>query len=183
MVQTASSLLTPWSSFYIMTGSSAAALTGLMFVVITLITGVERARSRDGISMFSTPTVVHFGAALFISMTLSAPWRSLGQPATLLGLTGLFGLVYILRILYRSRRLPETAYTPDLEDWSFYTIFPLIAYGAVLAGAIALPVVPTGALFALAASVTLMIFIGIHNAWDIVTYLVTQVFKEPPSSS
>jgi len=42
-------LLGSWSSFYVMTGSAAAALTGLMFVVISLTMGRVRPNNRDGI--------------------------------------------------------------------------------------------------------------------------------------
>jgi len=181
MTETASSVLGPWSSFYIMTGSAAAALTGLMFVVITLVTGAERlSRSQDGISTFSTPTVVHFSAALLVSVILSAPWRTLVPPAWLLGLVGLYGIVYILRVVSRARRLTGT-YNPDLEDWASYTILPFVAYGAILAGAIMLSRIPIDALFALAGGVALLIFIGIHNAWDIVTFIVIRGPSEPPS--
>ena len=182
MVETAPSVLAPWSSFYIITGSSAAALTGLMFVVITLVTGVERARrSRDGISTFSTPTVAHFCAALLVSLILSAPWRSLVHPATLLGLTGLSGVVYVLGVMYRTRRV--TAYRADLEDWVWYSILPFVTYGAILAGAIMLVAIPAKAPFALAGGVALLIFIGIRNAWDVVTFLALGGPHEPPSSS
>ncbi len=62
-------LFTAWSNFYIITGSSAAALTGLMFVVISLATGSRFVRqagdSNAGFATFSTPTVVHFCAAFF----------------------------------------------------------------------------------------------------------------------
>jgi hypothetical protein len=183
MAETASSYLTPWQSFYVMAGSSAAALTGLMFVVTTLVAGTERMRSsRDGISTYSTPTVVHFCAALLISAILSAPWRSLLQPAVLLGLGGLYGVVHVLAVIYRASRL--TAYTPDLEDWVWYTILPFVCYAAILGGAITLPAMPLDALFALAGAALLLIFIGIHNAWDIVTYIViADRNDEPPSSS
>ncbi|MBV8117920.1 MAG: hypothetical protein JOZ01_08060, partial [Candidatus Eremiobacteraeota bacterium] len=78
MAENASALLVPWGSFYVMTGSSAAALTGLMFVVITLVMGTQRlTQSRDGVSTFSTPTVVHFCSALFVSALLAAPWHAL----------------------------------------------------------------------------------------------------------
>jgi hypothetical protein len=181
MAESTSSILAAWSSFYVMTGSSSAALTGLMFVVITLVTGVERLRrAKDGISTFSTPTVVHFCAALFASAILSAPWRSLFFPAALLGLAGLYGIVYVLRVMYRAKRM--TVYSPDLEDWAWYSVLPLVAYGVILTGAIMLPTLPIDALFVLAAGVTLLIFTGIRNAWDIVTYIVTELL-DPPSSS
>jgi hypothetical protein len=182
MAEIASSFLGPWSSFYIMTGSSAASLTGLMFVVITLVMGTERIRRNpDGISTFSTPTVVHFGAALLVSAILIAPWRSMLWPATLLGLAGLCGVVYISRLTSRAWQLSD--YKPDLEDWASYTILPFIAYGAILAGAIMLALIARGALFAFAGGVMLLIFIGIHNAWDIVTFLALGGPERPPRSS
>jgi hypothetical protein len=180
MAETGSSLLAPWSNFYVMTGSSAGALTGLMFVVITLVTQVERLqRSRDGISVFSTPTVAHFGGALLVSAVLSAPWRSLAYPATLLGLASLCAVVYVVRVWYLTKRF--TGYRPDLEDWVWFTILPLVAYGAILTGAIALFIIPVGALFVLAAGVVLLIFIGIRNAWDIVTFLAIEGPNLPPT--
>src|ERR1700681_3644058 len=130
MTEGASSVLTAWSSFYVLSGSSAGALTGLMFVVITLVTGVERTRNaRDGLSVFSTPTVAHFGSALLVSAVLSAPWGSLKFPAVLLGLGGLYAVIYVARIWTRTRRFTE--YRPDLEDLVWYTILPLIAYAAI----------------------------------------------------
>lgn len=170
MAETASSFLTAWSSFYVMTGSSAAALTGLMFVVITLVTGKERAEgTRDGIATFSTPTVMHFAAALLVSAVLSMPWRSLVHAGVVTALIGLTGVAYILRVMYRTRRL--SVYTADLEDWIWFTILPFVAYSAIFAGAIALAAAPVQALFIIAGGVLLMIFIGIRNAWDVVTYI------------
>src|ERR1700747_2437377 len=100
MAENASATLRSWSHFYIMTGSAAASLTGLMFVVITLITDeVRRRGDRDGISIFSTPTVAHFGAALLVSMILGIPWHLFIHPATLLGIVGLCGLLYVLRLM------------------------------------------------------------------------------------
>jgi hypothetical protein len=170
MADTASPFLSAWSNFYVMTGSSAAALTGLMFVVISLVTGRGRSDgSQDGIATFSTPTVMHFAAALLVSAVLIAPWRSLVPAGVVVALMGLYGVATILRVMYRARQL--TVYTADLEDWTWYTILPLVAYGAVSAGAIALATVPAQALFILAGGIVLLIFIGIRNAWDVVTYL------------
>jgi hypothetical protein len=165
-------LLGAWSSFYVMTGSSAAALTGLMFVVISLTTAWEGPRTQDGIGTFSTPIVMHFFAAFLISAILCAPWHSLIFPAISVALVGLYGLAYVARITYRTRNL--STYTPDLEDWTWYVVSPFVAYGVIAAGAIAFPIVSVKALFAVGGGVVLLIFIGIRNAWDIVTFLAIQ---------
>lgn len=170
MADTASSLLSAWSNYFVVTGSSAAALTGLLFVVISLITTRERTEgAREGTSTFTTPTVMHFATVLFVSGALLAPWHSLVHAGALVALIGLSGVVYILRVLGRTRRL--TVYTPDLEDWIWYTIVPLGAYSVISAGAIGLMTVPAQALFVLAGGVMLLIFTGIRNAWDTVTYI------------
>lgn len=170
--------LATWSSFYTMVGSSAAALTGLMFVVITLVSGLERGERRgDGIGTFSTPTVVHFCSALLVSAILNVPWHVLGYAATMVGLAGFAGVIYVWRVMLRTRRI--TVYKADLEDWVCYTVLPFVAYFAVLAGAIALAVVPMDGMLAIAGGVILLIFIGIRNAWDIVTYLAVRVAETP----
>jgi uncharacterized protein with PQ loop repeat len=172
------SFLAPWSNFYIMMGSAAGALTGLMFVVITIVQGRKRQATDFAISTFSTPTVVHFCAALFISAALVAPWRSTTGLAVLLGIAGLCGTVYSLRVMYRTKRLKS--YSPDIEDWFWYAIFPFIAYAVLLGGASALPTAPAEALFTFAASVVLLTLIAIRNAWDVVTYIIIEGVDDTP---
>jgi hypothetical protein len=154
-----------------------------MFVVITLVTRAETLQMEssqriEGVATYSTPTVIHFGAALFVSAVLNAPWPKLIDAAFLVGLCGLYGVVYVLRVIVRTRRL--TAYSPDPEDWIWYTIVPLIAYGAIFISAIILPILPIRALFVLAGGVVLLIFTAIRNAWDVVTYLAV-VGPQPPA--
>src|SRR6476620_8653831 len=92
--QGALSLLTAWENFYVIIGSSAAALTGLQFVVIVLGAAMNRGNA-DANRAFGTPTIVHFCAVLLIAATISAPWTSLSSVALVLGLCGVGGLVYV----------------------------------------------------------------------------------------
>jgi hypothetical protein len=178
MHEDASSALTAWSNFYVITGSSAAALTGLMFVVITLVAG-GRARSSEGVAVFSTPTVLHFAAALLISALLTAPWRSLVYVATVLGIAGLFGIVYVSRLMYGRT---YSVYQPLAKILAWYAIIPSVAYLAIVAAAILLPTAQPQAPYALGAATLLLIFIGIHNAWDVVTFIAVE-YDQPQSSS
>ena len=167
--------LTTWQNFYTIIGTAAATLTGLMFVVVTLIAGVRvRASSpSSGIAVFSTPNVVHFGAALLVAAILSAPWQALWPAGLLLGLAGLGGMIYVVIVLRRARR--QTDYQAVLEDWLWHTVLPLVSYTALLVAAIVLPGHPAPALFVIAAATVLLLFIGIHNAWDNVTYIALEL--------
>ena len=112
---------------------------------------------------------MHFCVALLTASVLSAPWATLASPALALGVTGLGGLLYAAIVIRRARR--QTDYKPVFEDWLFHTILPVVAYGSIVAGALALVTHAGGALFAIAAATLLLVFIGIHNAWDTVTWI------------
>ncbi len=169
--------LTTWDNFYVIIGSSAGALTGLTFVVISLAARRPDRSTSRGIAVFTTPTVVHFGNALFVCAFLSAPWPTLAPAALLLGLSGLGGLAYVAVIVRRLWLLD--GYDPVPEDWLWNGVLPLVAYAALVAAAALLPGDPTPALFGVGIATTLLVFVGIHNAWDIVTYLVIVHFQQP----
>ena len=161
--------LSSWESFYVIVGSSGAALTGLQFVVIALIADSQRRASFAEINAFGTPTVVHFCAALIVSASLSAPWHSLTRLSVALGMCGVWGVVYGLIVVRRARR--QSTYKPVFEDWLWHTALPLAAYTALLLAAIVLPRDPEPCLFVVAGAVLSLVLIGIHNSWDTVTYL------------
>jgi hypothetical protein len=175
MQETVASPLAAWESFYVIVGSSAGALTGLMFVVITLIAetgtpGDSVQADNLSVAAFGTPTVVHFCAVLFLSGVLSAPWRDLTHPAVLLGATGIAGVIYTMIVVLRARR--QRSYQPVFEDWLFHVLLPLAGYAMLAGSAFAARSYARPALFVVGAAALLLLFVGIHNAWDTVTHLV-----------
>lgn len=162
--------ITGWENFYVIVGSSAGALIGLQFVVITLIADRPAAAHAQTGSAFATPTIVHFGAVLLLSAILSAPWQGLGTVATLLGLLGLTGIVYEIIVVRRMRM--QTTYKPEFEDWLFHALLPFAAYTTLAASAYATRAHAREAMFGVGVTALLLLFIGIHNAWDAVTYHV-----------
>jgi hypothetical protein len=168
MEEAARSPLVAWESFYVIVGSSGAALTGLQFVVMALIAESSRRSSGREISAFGTPTVIHFCAVLLVSAIVSAPWHSLSSVAFALGACGFAGVAYGVIVIRRARR--QTGYRPVFEDWLWHAVLPLIAYALVLIAASLLPSHPQRPLFVVALAALLLLFIGIHNAWDTITY-------------
>jgi hypothetical protein len=161
--------LAAWNSFYVIIGSSAAALTGLMFVVISLIPDSGVKTSGDTISAYGTPTVVHFCAALLISAVLCAPWSAIDQVGWAIGAIGGAGVIYVGIVLRRARA--QTEYQAVAADWIWHTILPAGGYASLIATAIMVAIHPARALFIAGGATILLLFIGIHNAWDTVTFL------------
>src|SRR5215813_3482129 len=107
--------LAGWENFYVIVGSSAGALIGLQFVVITLIAEIPIGKDMErASSAFATPTIVHFVAVLILSAIISAPWQAILSAAILWGLMGVIGITYAV-IVARRMRL-QTAYSPEFED-------------------------------------------------------------------
>lgn len=167
--------LADWQNFYVIVGTSAATLTGLLFVVVTLVSGAMGRVSSpwSGIRIFSTPNVMHFGAALLIAALLNAPWPVLWPAGLLVGLVGLWGVIYVFIVLWEVRRR-LLGYQLVFSDWLWYTLLPLIAYTALLVAGILLPISAALALFVIAAATLLLVIMGIRNAWDVVTYMVVE---------
>jgi hypothetical protein len=161
-------LFPAWETFYVIVGSSAGALTGLMFVAIALV--ADFGGSEAQIEAFGTPTVVHFGATLLLSLIVAAPWPvMLGARSALIAF-GAAGTVYTLIVSQRAYR--QTDYKPVVQDWLFHSVLPFVAYVSVLVAGLGLPRQRSLLLFTIGASAVLLLFIGIHNAWDTVTYIV-----------
>jgi len=163
--------LADWHNFYSIVGSSAGALTGLQFVVIALIAQGRVTGSMTEIRAFGTPTVVHFCAALLISAIVSVPWHALHSAAIALIVCGAAGVLYAARVILHAQR--QSGYAPDAEDWAWYAALPLLAYAGLLSsGALLFEGDITVSLHVTAATALLLLFIGIRNAWDTVTYVV-----------
>jgi hypothetical protein len=160
-----------WGNFYVIVGSSAGALIGLQFVVMTLIAGrpIARGEAQAGVT-FTTPTVVHFGVVLLLSAVVSAPWNGISAVAVLWGLMGISGIVYVVLVARRLRS--QTAYQTVFEDRLFHVLLPLTSYAMLVVSAGAAYSYPRPALFLVGAAALLLLFIGIHNAWDTITYHV-----------
>jgi len=160
-----------WGNFYVIVGSSAGALIGLQFVVMTLIATrpIARGEAQAG-DTFTTPTVVHFGVVLLLSAIGSAPWNGIAAVAVLWGLVGLSGVVYVVLVARRQRL--QTAYQAVFEDRLFHVLLPFTSYAMLAVSAGAAYSHPRLALFLVGAAALLLLFTGIHNAWDTVTYHV-----------
>lgn len=164
--------LAEWQNFYVIVGSAAGALTGLQFIVMVLISDMpSNPGEQETSEAFASPTIVHFVAVLMLSASLVVPWHSLGAASLVWLLAGLGGFFYTLLVVRRMRR--QSAYRPVFEDWLFHTMLPLCAYAGLSASACVLRARTREALFGIAGTALLLLYIGIHNAWDNVLYLVS----------
>ena len=77
---------------------------------------------------------------------------------------GLIGMAYVAVVARRMRR--QKVYKPVFEDWFCHVLLPLGAYAILAGSAFVARSHARIALFLAGAAALLLLFIGIHNAWD-----------------
>lgn len=166
-------LLNEWQNFYVIVGSSAGALTGLQFVVMALVAEMPQIESESETSafaVFSTPSVVNFCVVLLLSALLVMPWHTIEAVSIVWGIAGTLGILYTALTSWRFKK--QRAYIPVFEDYFYRVILPIIGYAALGAAAFVARTHERASLFQVAGVTLMLLFVGIHDAWDNATYLV-----------
>jgi hypothetical protein len=157
-----------WQTFYQMTGEAAATLTGLLFIVASLMAGRQRAASEQGVAMFTTPTVFHLVSVLVISGLALAPGGSGAVQNLLMIAWAIGGLAYSVT---RTLGIRGMSKIPHWTDFWWYGYVPATVYVALaLATATAWLRAPHGVFF-LGLCLLALLVLAIRNAWDLVTWL------------
>lgn len=163
--------LSQWQNFYVIVGSAAGALTGLQFVVMALMANLPaRENESEAVAAFSTPSIINFGTVLALAAIQVMPFRNLSHISILWGTAGVVGVIYTC--ITARRFQTQRAYDPEFEDWFYRIILPLLGYFSLIAAAFITRAHPTAALYQVAAVTLLLLFVGIHDAWDNATFLI-----------
>jgi hypothetical protein len=161
-----------WDNFYVIVGSSAAGLTGLTFVVIALASDAHVMRL-SGLRTFITPVVMHFGSALWISALLCIPGHTAVSLSACITVSGAILTAYSGATTYRMFR-GRSAYRPVFEDWLWNAVLPTLCYLALLVAGVWALRHAASALYFIGAAALTMLFIGIHNAWDLAVWITVE---------
>jgi hypothetical protein len=168
-----SGALAQWRDFYTLLGAASATLVGLLFVAASVGSGSFSGARRAASRVFLSASVVHFSSLLAASLIVMVPglgWRSFGAMIVACGVVGLgyYGLTWrdMLRDGLRTRI--------DWDDQVWYAVMPVLGYLCEAASGVALITRWHLACDALAASLGLLLIIGLHNAWDITLWSITR---------
>jgi hypothetical protein len=165
-------LIEGWDNFYVIVGSSAAGLTGLTFVVIALAADAHAVRL-SGLRAFVTPIVMHFGSALWIAALMCIPGQTDISLSACIAVTGAILAAYAAATVYRMYR-GRREYRPAVEDWIWNATVPLLCYLALLLAGVWALRQPAAALYVIGAVALTLLFVGIHNAWDLAVWITVE---------
>jgi len=159
-----------WANFYLLISAAAAALIGLLFVVITL--GAERSAQDDTakIRVYLTPTVLYFSTVLLLAALLTLPNHTRFTASLCLCLVGVAGLVYSGSFLLGQQHKKDYY---GLQDRIVYAMLPWAAYGLHVFGGLLFFRAPQRGLTLVAAGMLSLIALAIRNSWAIAVDLVS----------
>jgi hypothetical protein len=165
--------LQPWGNFFSTLGEGSATMIGLLFVAVSITSGVFSGDRPEAMRVFLTASVVHFTSILAVSLIVLAPHASWMLFAGMVLCCGLFGLGYSGVACHSTMRTGLYARI-DLEDRTWYMLLPVIAYLAESLSAVTLAIRPYWGCAGLAVSVGLLLLTAVHNAWDITLWSTTR---------
>ena len=170
-----------WGEFYLLAGSAAAVLIGLIFVVVTLMQDRTRSSVLSGSKLYMGPIVLHVSFALVLSAAalahgITAARIRFASPAR--SRSG------ASRAASSSPPASAPCAGEDKPHWTdiwFYGGDPGAALPAARRRRLGLlERAAHGRRTALAAVVTALLLISIRNEWDLVTWLAPKPDPEGP---
>ena len=157
-----------WGEFYLLAGSAAAVLIGLIFVVVTLMSDRPRSSVLTGSKLYMGPVVLQVSFVLALSAAALTPGISARAFAALAAVVALWGLVRGVQSIVGIGALKDEVHWSDV--W-FYGVFPSLLYVALAAVAVGFWSGQEWAVHGTAAVTTTVLLLSIRNEWDLVTWL------------
>jgi predicted neutral ceramidase superfamily lipid hydrolase len=167
-----------WGEFFFMVGSSAAALIGLMFVVVTLTAGRDRDQIERGKHLYTSPIVWHLAVVLLLSGAAIAPTTNSRLFGVVAGVLALLGFAMGLRSAIGIQRYQLSGPDSMFDMW-WYGIVPAVVYVGIGAAAAAVLSGASWAATAVGAGLMALLLVSIHAEWDLVTFLAP--LADPPA--
>lgn len=157
-------MLSDWTDFFTLTGTAGATLVGLLFVVVTLGSGLSASRKLDIAHLSLTPALYSFASVLLQSMIVLVPWRSTVPHGILFVVLGGGGLIYRAKTV-RVRSSRHLAAIQTRMDRVFHNVTPILASAVLTCGGAGLIAREDFGPFAIAGSTTLLLVSGIYRTW------------------
>ena len=171
-----------WQNFYILVGTAAATLIGLMFVAITFGAGLMSGQATPSVRAFIDPPFTHFVTVLLTACLMLIPTMS----PTVLG--GALVLVMLLRTaaLFRVKRTMREAHARfgdiELSDWMMGVVLPFCCYVGLVAAGFGFLTLKAAAFDVLAVVIIVVLLLGVFGAWELMIWLaLTRVRAKNPA--
>ncbi len=171
MIASFAAAAAPWHNFYILAGTSAATLVGLMFVAVTFGSNLVTPKTSASTRAFLDPTVTHFVQVLVTALVVVIPTMGYTLLGVLLVLLAALRTVAIVGVYRHMKEAHRVNHDLELSDWVMGVALPLLCYGGLAAAGVAFGAGYAMAFSALATVTVAILLIGVYGAWELMVWL------------
>lgn len=165
--------LRDWQNFYLLTGTAAATLIGLLFVGLSISVSIDRLTAKqisDSIRTFVTPTLISYIQVLLLSCLSVMPLQSPLILSAMLAVQG--SVMFLLALSVTWNMLVLFRETLNLQHWLWHVLVPLTEGILFLLTSIGFLQGNLLALAGLAITNLLCLALGLRNSWVLTIWLV-----------
>jgi hypothetical protein len=164
--------LRDWQTFYVLTGTAAATLIGLLFVAVSISGGITRSVTQiaDSIRSFVTPILWTYAQVLLISCLAVMPLQGPLALTIVLVALGCLDIALTAQVGWRFVFLHRE--DMDRGHWVWHFVLPLLAGILFVVSALGLLWGQSLAPLGLAITDLLCLAIGLRNSWLLTVWII-----------
>jgi hypothetical protein len=171
-----------WQNFYLLSGTAAATLIGLMFVAITFGAGLVGAQPTASTRSFIDPPFYHFVHVLIIACVVVIPSMSAPVLGAVLVAIGVLRTAVLFRIHRHMREAQRKFGDIELSDWLSGIVIPLLCYLLLGASGAGFFKGYSAAFSGLAVATLGTLVLGIFGAWELMIWMALVRARKSPGA-
>ena len=154
-----------WHEFYLMAGTAAVTLAGLLFVALSLHLDRLVEESHEHLLALARVTLLSYTFVLFASMFMLVPAMSRRQTSIMLGSMAIVGLVSVIRLTRAARHHDEAGFSRG--QMRRRLMIPIIGLVMMLLTAIGLGLGILDMLYMMVGSTCMILGNAAGTSWDL----------------
>jgi len=164
-----------WSNFYILTGTAAATLIGLMFIALTFGAKLVTPETVGLTRWILSPIIYHFAHAFLLACLALVPDNAPLLVGAAAIITAVYRLIKIPILIKQLKKAEQDHHDIELSDWILDIVIPIILYAALTINGLALLNNLEWSQSGIAFSVVALLFLGFMSAWDMLIWMAMQI--------
>jgi hypothetical protein len=161
-----------WHDFYLMAGTAAVTLAGLLFVALSLHLDRFVERTHEHLLALSRVTLLSFTFVLFASLFMLVPPQGARQTALMIAATGVGGLSFTIRLTRAARHHDEAGFSRG--QMRRRITVPIVAYFLMLLTAVGLWLGVGEALYMMTGAVSMILGNAAGTSWELLVQIARQ---------
>jgi hypothetical protein len=161
-----------WHDFYLMAGTAAVTLAGLLFVALSLHLDRFVERTHEHLLALSRVTLLSFTFVLFASLFMLVPPQGARQTAIMIAAAGVAGLFFTIRLTRAARHHDEAGFSRG--QMRRRITVPIVAYFLMLLTAVGLWLGIGEALYMMIGAVSMILGNAAGTSWELLVQIARQ---------